>query len=138
MAAKPAPARGAPGQVVTALGLFVGSQAPADVLALGQQLGVTPSIDTVYADQSSGYCSYSPPTTSMTLMVGIGNCTAAQVTAIAQNLVRRRPDRTPSSASCGSRTRTSAVGSNGGTNSALDRGAIRLGLSEHRDDHAAL
>ena len=88
MAAKPAPAAAHPAKVVTALGLFVGSQSPAEVLALGQQLGVTPSVDTVYADQSSGYCSYSPPTTSMTLMVGIGNCTAAQVTAIAQNLVR--------------------------------------------------
>jgi len=71
----------------SALGLFVSSQAPSDVLALGRQLGVTPSIDTVYADQSSGYCTYSPPTTSMTLMVGIGNCTAAQVAAIGQNLV---------------------------------------------------
>jgi len=71
----------------SALGLFVGSQAPADVLALGRQLGVTPSIDTVYADQSSGYCTYSPPTTSMTLMLGVGNCTAAQVATIGHNLV---------------------------------------------------
>ena len=76
-----------PGAFSSALGLFVGSQAPSDVLALGQTLGVTPTIDTVYADQSSQYCTYSPPTTSMTLMVGIGNCTAAQVAAIGQNLV---------------------------------------------------
>ena len=56
-------------------------------MALGSQLGVTPSIDTVYADQSSDYCTYTPPTTSLTLMVGIGNCTAAQVAAIGQNLI---------------------------------------------------
>ena len=73
---------------VSGLGLFVGSQSPADVMALGAQLGVTPTIDTVYADQSSNYCTYSPPTTSMTLMVGIGNCTTAQVAAIGQGLVR--------------------------------------------------
>jgi hypothetical protein len=84
----PVPVAAHPAKLVTALGLFVGSQSPADVMALGQQLGVTPSIDTVYADQSSQYCSYSPPTTSMTLMVGIGNCTPAQDSAIAQNLVR--------------------------------------------------
>jgi hypothetical protein len=88
--AKPVPAKPVPAPVVrstSALGLFVGSQAPADVLALGQQLGVTPTIETVYADQSSGYCTYSPPTTSMTLMVGIGNCLGAQVAVIGQNLV---------------------------------------------------
>jgi hypothetical protein len=73
---------------VSGLGLFVGSQSPADVMALGAQLGVTPTIDTVYADQSSNYCTYSPPTTSMTLMVGIGNCTTAQVAAIGQGLVK--------------------------------------------------
>ncbi len=83
--AKPVTPPAAPS--ASALGLFVGSQSPSDVLALGRQLGVTPTIDTVYADQSSGYCTYSPPTTSMTLMVGIGNCTAAQVAAIGQNLV---------------------------------------------------
>jgi len=76
-----------PAASASALGLFVSSQSPSDVLALGRQLGVTPSIDTVYADQSSGYCTYSPPTTSMTLMVGIGNCSAAQVATIGQNLV---------------------------------------------------
>jgi hypothetical protein len=83
----PAPVKAKPPVAHPALGLFVGSQSPADVLALGQTLGVTPSIDTVYADQSSEYCTYSPPTTSMTLMVGIGNCTAAQVATIGQNLV---------------------------------------------------
>ncbi len=86
--AKPlAPAAVAHPVAVSGLGLFVGSQAPADVMALGAQLGVTPTIDTVYADQSSNYCTYSPPTTSMTLMVGIGNCTTAQDTALAQGLV---------------------------------------------------
>ena len=88
----PAPVKAKPvappaGASASALGLFVSSQAPSDVLALGRQLGVTPTIDTVYADQSSGYCTYSPPTTSMTLMVGVGNCTAAQVATIGQNLV---------------------------------------------------
>jgi hypothetical protein len=85
---KPAPAAAThPAKSPAALGLFVGSQSPADVMALGSQLGVTPTIDTVYADQSSDYCTYTPPTTSLTLMVGIGNCTAAQVAAIGQNLV---------------------------------------------------
>ena len=84
---KPAPAAAHPGKSPAALGLFVSSQSPADVMALGSQLGVTPSIDTVYADQSSDYCTYTPPTTSLTLMVGIGNCTAAQVAAIGQNLI---------------------------------------------------
>ena len=82
-----APVAAHPATFASALGLFVGSQSPADVLALGRTLGVTPAIDTVYADQSSQYCTYSPPTTSMTLMVGIGNCTAAQVATIGQNLV---------------------------------------------------
>ena len=46
-------------------GLFVGSQNPSDVLALGRQLGVTPTIMTVYADGSC-YCTYTnPPTTSI-------------------------------------------------------------------------
>lgn len=86
--AKPvAPVAAHPATFASALGLFVGSQSPADVLALGRTLGVTPVVDTVYADQSSQYCTYSPPTTSMTLMVGIGNCSAAQVATIGQNLV---------------------------------------------------
>ena len=52
-------------------GLFVSSQNPADVLALGKQLGITPSIMTVYADGSC-YCNYTdPPSTSMTLMLGV-------------------------------------------------------------------
>jgi hypothetical protein len=86
--AKPvAPVAAHPARFASALGLFVGSQSPADVLALGRTLSVTPSIDTVYADPSSAYCTYSPPTTSMTLMVGIGNCTAAQVATIGQNLL---------------------------------------------------
>ena len=127
------PRRGPPGRLGR-LGLFVGSQSPADVMALGQQLGVTPSIDTVYADQSSDYCTYSPPTTSMTLMVGIGNCTAAQVAAIGQNLVT--PARaTPSSASCGSRTRTSRVVPDLEPTQPLRR-PVRRDLPEHRHDHA--
>jgi hypothetical protein len=76
-----------PAAFATALGLFVDSQSPSDILALGQQLGVTPSIDTVYADSSSGYCTYSPPSTSMTLMLGIGDCSAAQVATMGQDLV---------------------------------------------------
>ncbi len=68
-------------------GLFVASQSPTDVLALGQQLGVTPTIMTVYADGSC-YCTYSdPPSTSMTLMLGVGALTAAQATSIGQSLV---------------------------------------------------
>jgi hypothetical protein len=85
---KPVPAAAAhPAKSGVAVGLFVGSQSPADVMALGSQLGITPTIDTVYADQSSNYCTYTPPATSMTLMVGVGNCTAAQVSAIGQNLI---------------------------------------------------
>ena len=43
------------------VGLFVGSQSPSDVLALGKQLGVTPTILTVYADGSCYFssCYYS-------------------------------------------------------------------------------
>ena len=69
-----------------AAGLFVGSQAPTDVLALGKQLGVTPTIDTVYADGSC-YCTYSPPSTTMTLMLGVGALTTSQATSIGQSLV---------------------------------------------------
>jgi hypothetical protein len=69
-----------------AAGLFVGSQAPSDVLALGQQLGVTPTIDTVYADGSC-YCTYSPPSTSMTLMLAVGALTTSEATSIGQSLV---------------------------------------------------
>ncbi|MDR3649080.1 MAG: hypothetical protein P4L20_08320, partial [Acidimicrobiales bacterium] len=67
-------------------GFFVGSQAPADVLSLGEQLGVTPTIDTVYADGSC-YCTYMPPSTSMTLMLGVGALTSSEATAIGQSLV---------------------------------------------------
>ena len=68
-------------------GLFVDSQNPTDVLALGKQLGVTPTIMTVYADGSC-YCTYAnPPSTSMTLMLGVGALTAGQATSIGQSLV---------------------------------------------------
>ena len=97
------------------VGLFVSSQASGDVLALGKTLGVTPTIDTVYADGSC-YCTYSPPSTSMTLMLGVGALTPSEATGIGQSLVP--PGRaTPSSASCGSRTRTSVGGSKTGINS---------------------
>ena len=68
------------------VGLFVSSQAPGDVLALGKTLGVTPTIDTVYADGSC-YCTYSPPSTSMTLMLGVGALTPSEATTIGQSLV---------------------------------------------------
>ena len=69
-------------------GLFVSSQAPSDVLALGQSLGVTPTIMTVYADGSC-YCTYSsPPSTSMTLMLGVGALTTSEATSIGQSLVQ--------------------------------------------------
>jgi hypothetical protein len=68
-------------------GLFVGSQNPSDVLALGTQLGVTPSVMTVYADGSC-YCTYStPPSTSMTLMLGVGALTTSEATSIGNSLV---------------------------------------------------
>ena len=68
-------------------GLFVSSQAPSDVLSLGRTLGVTPTVMTVYADGSC-YCTYaSPPSTSMTLMLGVGALTSAQATSIGQSLV---------------------------------------------------
>ncbi len=67
-------------------GLFVDSQAPSDVLALGRTLGVTPTIDTVYADGSC-FCTYSPPSTSMTLMLAVGALTTSQATTIGQALV---------------------------------------------------
>ena len=68
-------------------GLFVSSQNPADVLALGKQLGVTPSVMTVYADGSC-YCTYTdPPSTSMTLMLGVGALSPSEATSIGQSLV---------------------------------------------------
>ena len=68
-------------------GLFVSSQSPNDVLSLGQRLGVTPTVMTVYADGSC-YCSYaSPPSTSMTLMLGVGALTTSEATSIGQSLV---------------------------------------------------
>jgi hypothetical protein len=77
------------GALEPALGLFVGSQAPADVLALGKQLDVSPTIDTVYAG-GSDYNSYSPPSgipAGMTLMLGVGALTPSQATSIGDNLV---------------------------------------------------
>jgi hypothetical protein len=69
------------------VGLFVSSQSPADVLALGKQLGVTPTVMTVYADGSC-YCTYAdPPSTSMTLMLGVGALTPSEATSIGQSLV---------------------------------------------------
>ncbi len=68
-------------------GLFVDSQSPADVMALGNQLGVTPAIMTVYADGSC-FCTYSdPPSTSMTLMLGVGALTPGEATSIGVSLV---------------------------------------------------
>ncbi len=77
---------GSDGASSVPIGLFVGSQAPADVLTLGKQLGVTPTIDTVYADGSC-YCTYTPPSTSMTLMLGVGALTSSEATSIGQSLV---------------------------------------------------
>jgi hypothetical protein len=77
------------GSLAPALGLFVGSQAPSDVLALGKQLEVNPTIDTVYAG-GSDYNSYSPPAgipSGMTLMLGVGALTPSQATSIGDNLV---------------------------------------------------
>ena len=77
------------GSLAPALGLFVGSQAPSDVLTLGDQLEVNPTIDTVYAG-GSDYNSYSPPTgipAGMTLMLGVGALTPSQATSIGENLV---------------------------------------------------
>ncbi len=68
-------------------GLFVASQNPVDVLALGKQLGITPTIMTVYADGSC-YCAYvNPPKTSMTLMLGVGALTTSEATSIGTSLV---------------------------------------------------
>ena len=68
-------------------GLFVNSQSPSAVLALGKSLGITPTVLTAYADGSC-YCSYSnPPSTSMTLMLGVGALTSSQAMSIGQSLV---------------------------------------------------
>ena len=68
-------------------GLFVDSQTPSDVLSLGQTLGITPNVMTVYADGSC-YCTYpNPPSTSMTLMLGVGALTTTEATSIGQSLV---------------------------------------------------
>ncbi len=85
----PSPETSSEGALAPALGLFVGSQAPADVLALGRQLDVSPTIDTVYAG-GSDYNSYTPPSgipAGMTLMLGVGALTPAQATSIGDNLV---------------------------------------------------
>ena len=59
---------------------------------------------TVYADGSC-YCTYSdPPSTSMTLMLGVGALTPSQATSIGQSLVAAGRA-APSSESCGNRTK---------------------------------
>ena len=69
-------------------GLFVGSQNPSDVLNLGASLGITPNVVTVYADGGSCFCTYSsPPSTPMTLMLGVGALTTSEATNIGQSLV---------------------------------------------------
>ena len=71
-----------------ALGLFVNSQNPPDVQALASQLGINVQAMGVYANGGSSYNSYSsPPSTSLQLVLGVGNVSAAQATAVGQTLV---------------------------------------------------
>ncbi len=83
----PVPTLSGNGASTVPAGLFVNSQTPSDVLSLGRTLGVTPTIMTVYADGSC-YCTYAdPPSTSMTLMLGVGALTSTEATSIGQSLV---------------------------------------------------
>jgi hypothetical protein len=68
-----------------ALGLFVPGQSPAAAASLAAQLGVTAGMLTVYA--YNNYTQFSPPSTSMRLLLGVGEVTPAEATTIGDTLV---------------------------------------------------
>lgn len=77
----PPPALSCPG-----LGLFVAGENPASITALAAQLGVIAGMMTVYANQPD-YTQFTPPSTSMRLLLGVGEVTPAEATTIGDTLV---------------------------------------------------
>jgi beta-mannanase len=69
----------------SALGLFVAGENPASISALAGQLGVTADVQTVYADDN--YTAFTPPITTRRLLLGVGELTPVQATAIGATLV---------------------------------------------------
>ncbi len=67
------------------LGLFVNGQSPAGVTSLASQLGVSANVMTVYAWDN--YTVFTPPTTSMRLLLAVGEVTPAEATTIGESLV---------------------------------------------------
>lgn len=81
----PAPA---PGRACPAIGLFVGSEAPSAVQALGTDLGVTPRVLTAYAYPEGQWNHFTFGAGSgYQLLLGVGAVTPAQATTIGDNLV---------------------------------------------------
>ncbi|MGH7643205.1 MAG: glycosyl hydrolase [Candidatus Dormibacteria bacterium] len=76
----PAPAAHCP-----ALGLFVSSETQGALNLLDSQLGVTAKIMTVYA--SNNYTVFTPPSTPLQLLLGVGEVTPAEATTIGATLV---------------------------------------------------
>lgn len=69
------------------LGLFDDTQTQSAVESDAQALGVTVGAITVYASGGVCYCTYSPITTGLRLVLGVGALTPGQATTIAQALV---------------------------------------------------
>jgi hypothetical protein len=68
-----------------ALGLFVSSETQGAIDSLASQLRVTPTIMTVYA--SDNYTVFTPPSTTLQLLLGVGEVTSAEATTIGNTLV---------------------------------------------------
>jgi beta-mannanase len=63
----------------------VSSESPSAIGALGSELGVTPGMMTVYA--TDNYTQFSPPSTSLRLLLAVGEVTPADATTIGDTLV---------------------------------------------------
>ncbi|MGH7642649.1 MAG: glycosyl hydrolase [Candidatus Dormibacteria bacterium] len=68
------------------MGLFVAGENPASISALAAQLGVSADMMTVYANPPT-YTQFTPPSTSMRLLLGVGEVTPAEATTIGDTLV---------------------------------------------------
>ncbi len=67
------------------VGLFVPNENQSSVDSLASTLGVTASVMTVYA--TDNYTAFTPPSTSMQLLLGVGEVTPAEATKIGDTLV---------------------------------------------------
>ena len=70
-----------------AIGLFTSSQTPSNVLALGSQLGVKPTVITAYAGGTDSTTFPSWAVGSLRMSIAVGNLTTAQATTIGGDLV---------------------------------------------------